>query len=482
MSKIKNKYAGVIVGPVFVIGGMMALWENEGRFNYYEAARDTTPIQWITDNVGQTISYTKDLDSTIPIPGSYVKEFNSYLMIERRAEIYSWQEDTDSDGETEWNLGWYSRLDNNSRNRGLVKKLRSGDLYPDKYIVGELTISPEKIHFVDDEVDVSLNNLELTEQGKVLGLSRAGYYLYLRKGQRDNLGDERVSYTGIPVSKVASYFGLVDGGKGIGKQFDISTSWISNIIGNDGMLHHLVIGERAMALDKIESYFNAVVWVTRIGGTVAIIFGLSVFFNVMVGLLYRIPLLGELLRAGVFIASVLLGSIISLTIIMTSMVIHNALTIAIPIIVIIITFNYFTRRSSNTSKHAREILSKEVVNTLNTQGVNLVEQTFSHFTAMALEENGLDKKEKKILVNWGKEQGLNEVRMKELFDEVKNTKVSVKVISRKDLELLTLIALSDGDLSNRELHLLQKYSDKINLPREDLTSMINDIEAGKLTY
>lgn len=461
----------------------MALWENEGRFNYYEAAKDTTPIQWINDNTGQTISYTNDLDTTIPIPGDYVEEFTSYLLIERRAEIYSWEESTDSDGNTEWDLGWYSHLDNNHRNNGLEQKLRSGDLYPDKYVVGDMTISPSKIHFVDDDVDVPLTNLALSNKGKAVGLSRSGYYFYLSKGRSNNLGDERVSYEGIPVSSTASYFGLVENGKGIGKQFDINTSWVSGIIGNDGILHHLVNGERDVALDTIESYFNQVVWFTRLGGTVAIIFGLFIFFSVFVGLLYRIPLLGDLVQAGVFIASLVLGLLISLLIIITSLLVHNTFTLAIPLVVIIIGMIYLNRRSSNTSEHAREILSRAASDSQNTQNkgdMNLIEQTFTHLAGMALTENGLDKKENKILVKWGKEQGISESRMKELFDDVKKTTVSEKVISRKDLELLILIALSDGDLSRREMYLLQKYSKKINVSMRELTNIINDIESGKL--
>jgi len=482
MSKKNNKLAGIIIGPVMVIGGMMALWENEGRFNYYEAAKETTPIQSINTHPGETISYTSDLDTSIPIAGYYVKEFMSYLLVERRAEIYSWEEDTDSDGNTTWSKGWYSSLDNNHRNNGLVQKLRSGDLYPDRYVVGDMTISPEKIHFVDDDVDVSINNISLSDKGRALGLSRTGYYLYLRKGRSDNLGDERISYTGIPVSKVASYFGLVSGGQGVGKQFDISTSWVSGIIGNDGMLHHLVNGERDVALDKIESYFNKVVWFTRLGGTLAIIFGFHIFFSIFVGLLYRIPLLGDLVEMGVFVVSLILGLVISLFIIVTSLLVHNLFTITLPVIGLLVAIVYFKRRSANTSEHAREILSRAVTKAENTSQPNLTEQTFTHLAGMALAENSLSKKENKILVKWGSEQGISESRMKELFDDVKKTNISAKVISRKDLELLILMALSDGDLSSREMHLLQKYGEKISMSSAELKNIINDIESGKLAY
>lgn len=482
MSKKNSKLAGIIIGPILVLGGMMALWENEGRFNYYEAARDTIPIQSINAHLGETISYTSDLDTSIPIPGYYVKEFMSYLLVERRAEIYSWEEDTDSDGNTTWSKGWYSRLDNNSRNKGLVKKLHSGDLYPDRYAVGDMTISPKKIHFVDDDVSVPLNNLQLSNKGVAARLARSGSHFYLNKGRSDKLGDERISYTGIPVSNVASYFGLVSGGQGIGKQFHISTSWISDIIGNDGMLHHLVNGERDVALDKIESYFNKVVWFTRLGGTLAIIFGFQIFFSVFVGLLYRIPLLGDLVEMGVFVVSLILGLSISLLIIVTSLLVHNVFTITLPVIGLLVGIVYFKRRSVNTSEHAREILSRAVTKTENTSQANLTEQTFTHLAGMAMAENGLSKKENKILVKWGKAQGISESQMKELFEGVKKADVHPRALNRKDIEYLILMALSDGDISSREMYLLRKYSEKINMTLTELKNIISDIESGKLAY
>ena len=65
---------------------------------------------------------------------------------------------------------------------------------------------------------------------------------------------------------------------------------------------------------------------------------------------------------------------------------------------------------------------------------------------------------------------------------VQDTMIAQGTISRKDLELLILIALSDGDLSRREMYLLQKYSQKINVSMQELTNIINDIESGKLAY
>ena len=155
MSKKKSKLGAVIFGPVLVIGGVLALWQNEGRFNYYQAALDATIISSPSEAAGTPIAYTDTLDRDIPIDGDYVTEFVGFHKVSRRAEIYSWYESEDSDGNTTWRRGWYWSLDHNSRNSGLHQTLSSTSLYPDGYTLGSLDISAENIHLVDDYVSIS---------------------------------------------------------------------------------------------------------------------------------------------------------------------------------------------------------------------------------------------------------------------------------------------------------------------------------------
>jgi hypothetical protein len=528
--KKNSKFASILIGPALVIGGIMALWQNEGRFDYYKAAKDTIVINSPSEHAGEPVSYTSDLDTTIPIGGEYVERFVSYHMVRRSAEIYSWDKSTDSDGHTTWRQGWYSSLENNSRNSGFSQQLSSRRFYPPRYSLGDMEISPKHIHFVDEDVSIPMDSVALTGKGRSLGLSQQSGYLYLDKGRSDDFGDERVSYQGIPNAPLASYFGVVSDSKGVGRQFEVNTGIISQLIANDGILHHLVNGDREQSLDKIKADFSRVVWYTRFGGSAAIIFGIYTFLSSFMSLLYRIPLLGNLVESGVILVSLVVGLPIALFVILAGLIIHNPLSVALPLAIIVGGIVYVIRRSRATTKNAQRILSDRLstphtarpVSASNpspvqdnaarlaasagfaTQqsttddrpvtpaqetaltgdgdesGLDVIEKTFVHLAIMALAEGGLDKKENKMLVTWGKENGVTKERMKELYVKAKKGDVAHHPANREDLELLACMALIDGDLSKREWKILVTIASKMGLSALDVRNIISDIASGQL--
>lgn len=96
MSKIKS----CAWSPGLAITGILALWENESRFNYFEAARDATQISSPHESSCEPISFTGRLDTDIPISGDYIERFVSYQKVSRRAAIYSWHKGKNSEGHT----------------------------------------------------------------------------------------------------------------------------------------------------------------------------------------------------------------------------------------------------------------------------------------------------------------------------------------------------------------------------------------------
>ena len=297
--KKNNKLGAVIFGPVLVIGGVLALWENEGRFDYYAAARNASVINSSTELAGEPIAYTNALDTDIPIYGDYVTEFVGFHVVSRYAEIYSWDQSKDSEGHTKWKLGWYSNLDSNSRNSGLQKTLSSRALYPDGYELGHIEISAENIHFVDDYVSISPAGVRLSRRGEHARTPEVRVLFPIEQGSFGQPGRRANQLRGIPNAPTASYFGVVFGGVAVGKQFEMNDGLISDIIGNDGILHHLVNGEREAALVKIKQDLTKKTWMVRIVGTLAIVIGIYVLFSVFMSLLYRIPVIGAAVGYGV---------------------------------------------------------------------------------------------------------------------------------------------------------------------------------------
>ena len=492
----------LLVPPLVVICGVLALWENEGRFDYHAAARKARVVTSAEQGAtADSVALTGDLDTAIAVPGEFVEQFPGYLVVDRRAEIYSWNE-TRRDNRSEWKQGWYGSLQNNSRNRALNKTLSSRRLLPPRYTLDELEIAPAKIHFVDDWTDIDTGDLDLSGAAEQHGLRKSGLFLYKGAGGAPALGDERVSYEGVPSATPATYFGRIVAGEAVGKQFEISRSFLSGLIRNDGMLHHLVKGERDEALDKMASHLQKVTWIVRGAGTLAIVAGIYFFFSGFVNLLYQIPLLGSLVSAGVLVVSLVLGLTLSLLVIVSSLLAHNPLTLALPLIVIIACVVVFRRRANTARDNVRESLDQELAQRSRQRATEVqqsldaklasmssapppaptkpaftVEDTFVNLARLALADGDLDRREQKYLVRWGTNSGIAKERMKELFARAKRDGATLDATHRDDLVPLVCVAMADGTLSLRELSRLNGFAKRLGIPEREVRRIIKNVES-----
>ena len=359
--KKKSFIARLLFPPVIVFLGVVALWENEGRFDYGKAAQDATVIE--SPSAAEpdvTVAFTGGLDTEIAIDGEYIQPLTGYYTITRRAEIYAWDRNEDSDGKVTWSQGWDSSVESNSRNSGVVQTLSSATLYPPVYRLADLEIAPSRIHFVDGSVSLSTASVELNERGLGADLVAENGYLHKRLKGGDGgpaVGDERLSYSAIPVEPTATYFGLIADGVGVGKQHEVSGGFVSALIGNDGILHHLVNGERSVALATVKSHFKRLKWIVRTVGTLAIVMGIYFFFSGFVNLLYRIPLIGNFISSGVFLISALLGLIISVMVMFASAFVHHPLVVALPTMAFIGVIFWFRRRQGQARTNVAATLA-----------------------------------------------------------------------------------------------------------------------------
>ena len=218
----KNKFGGIVVGPIVVMMSIAVLWKNEGRFDYHKAAQATLPMTELSsENKDQLVSFTDSMDAGLSLKGRYVESFEGYLEIQRSAEIYCWDRtETENDGRKRvtWELEWMSSVQRNERNRNITQQLNSGQIRPKTYQVGELSIQAQAVEFVDSYIDIPTDKLTLSAEAKNLKVTNSGGMLQLRKNGRGsvgNLGNERLIYTGMPVPRTATYFGKYNGSSGV---------------------------------------------------------------------------------------------------------------------------------------------------------------------------------------------------------------------------------------------------------------------------
>ena len=109
------------MGLILLGGSIGAIWKNEHRFDYYQAAKATEPTEAVGDlSADRLFSHTGSMDRDLTMKGDYVQSFQGLLEVSRSAEIYAWDRDEDDDGVT-WSKEWMSSLENNSRNSDLKK-------------------------------------------------------------------------------------------------------------------------------------------------------------------------------------------------------------------------------------------------------------------------------------------------------------------------------------------------------------------------
>ncbi|MCO6047282.1 hypothetical protein NG895_25560 [Aeoliella sp. ICT_H6.2] len=488
-NKKNNPFAALLFGPALVVVGVLALWENEGRFNFYQAAKDAQVAPAGDAPVGRPFAMTDELDTQIPIVGHYVEKFVGFHRVNRSAMIYSWDEDKDSDGHTTWDLDWHSSVESNSRNSGIRQTLRSDTLYPPKYQLGSLEIAAADIHLVDAKQAIPARRLQLVEAGRQQQLRLAGEYFFKGRGSPGNpqLGDERLQYTGIPNAPTASYFGMLEGHVARGKQYDISKSFLSDFIQNDGVLHHLVNGDRETALATLKGYFSKVKWFTRLGGTAAVVIGVMIFIGFFASLLYRIPVLGQVVGWGVFLISLAVGLTLSLLVMVTSALVHHPIVLALPVALVVAGIVYLLRSKKSAKKNVENALSQyqqtHADDGFDIDGpgmsAGLAEQTFSNLAKLAL-EGGLSKHENKFLVKWAEKNGIDADRMKQLFAQAKEDPTPTQAADRNDFVLLVCLAMADGTLSMREQSALKAMAGRLGLSKGDVREIVVGVETGEL--
>ena len=91
--------------------------------------------------------------------------------------------------------------------------------------------------------------------------------LYLGQGGGTQIGDERIRLSGVSQAYTVTYSGDIREGLGVVKQFEFHQTWVSGLIGDDGMLHHLVNGNSVVALRTMKSHIQKLRWMVRLGGT-----------------------------------------------------------------------------------------------------------------------------------------------------------------------------------------------------------------------
>lgn len=474
--KKKSRWAGIFIGPVIVFLALTAIWKNETRFDYHRAAAATAVIDSTSQATsGQLLSLTGSMDQGMTMPGQYVESFTGYLTVWRSAEIYCWDKDEDDDG-VKWSKRWMSSVESNSRNSGIRQKLSSEQLMPKEYTVGELQVDSSLMEFVDSAVCVNPSQLTLTRKN----LSAAGEYFMLYKKRSDGMGDERVSYSAIPVPTKATYFGKYEGSQGVADTTNKRTGFVNAIIQDTGILHHIVAGDRTTALATMKAHIGRLKWIVRGIASVVVIVGLLLLFSTFVSFLFPIPIIGRIAETGVFLLSLAIGiPLILITMTISYLVAH-------PLILVLIlggaagSFYWLRRRGKNSQQAIKNQLDQEYGHILPLDEVKELE--FIELARLAARDGEIKDAEKKFLKAWAKQHRWDQSKFETMLSKAnRNSSEPDTGLSEDDhLTNLVRLSLADGNVTSYELKAIRRMANQLGYDNKTVSDLMNRVRQSAM--
>lgn len=475
MAERKKKGSPLITGIMGLIllgGSIGAIWKNEHRFDYYQAAKATEPAEAVGDlTADRLFSHTGSMDQDLTMRGNYVQSFRGFLEVSRSAQIYAWDRDEDEDG-VYWSKEWMSSLENNSRNRDFKKLLTSANIRPKTYQVAELKIATKQIQFVDKKYQIHPRSLELSKKGTDEKLTTRGDYFYLAKGGGNQLGDERLAYRGLPVPKTATYFGKWGEGIAVAHQAEKKSGLISGMIRDRGILHHLVAGERETALDSLKAHLARLKNIVRIAGIAGATFGSGIFFFNLTRVLIFIPMIGPFVNRLSGWLGMLLGFLLGLITLVIAFLTSQPLILALFILVLGAGLFSLWKNAKRKRAHVQTQIFKSLGHFPSQN--KLGELEFIKLWQLVAEDGEITESEQKRLNKWTKRHRWSSAKVVELTQQAREE--LSKTSKREKLESLIQFSLADGRIDRAEMKSLEHAAGKIGVRGPELSTMILQLQ------
>jgi uncharacterized membrane protein YebE (DUF533 family) len=474
----KNGLAGIVIGPVMIIVALVAIWKNETRYDFYREAAGTTAIQTLDAAASdQLISHSGSMDTSAQIPGKYLEVFEGFLIITRSSEIYAWERDEDDDGHVKWSKRWMSSVENNERNRGIRQELQSGRMLPDEYLVGELKVRSKSIEFVDPNVSIAISGLRLTPVARQLNLQKQGQnYLYLSKFSGDQIGDERVRYSGIPVPANATYFGKFSDGQGRAYDAHQRTGLINQLIQDSGVLHHIVAGDRETALATMKAYLSRLKWIVRGISTGVTVLGFLFLFGSVAKFLFPLPIIGPLAERGAWLLAFLIGIPVAMAAIVISYLASHPFWLAGGFASVGLVIYFLRRRGEQTKIALHKGLEQDFGRAIKNEDFEELE--FQELVYLAQSDGEVGSEEKTFLLRWGKKHGWTPPESQKRIDQALSqrlTQPDLDASTEPHLRNLIRLSMADGNLTAFEMHTIRAAARKAGYDSAAITELMQEV-------
>ena len=325
MKKGNNPIAGIFVGILFVIGGLILLWWNEGRTVKTEAAikeAEQTYIDVSSDSVnkeneGKLIAtnglQTRDSKISDDVFGVVVESSK----LERVVEVYQWVEkcETDSDNNETctYEQRWEDDLIDSSKFKESVDhtnpktmKYENKTFISNNVKVGEFVVPEDMVKGLSTKAKVKLDSKNddnrYAEYQLGLKITDDGDYYTDVKANAPQIGDTRVSFE-YNDAQYVSFMGVQKGNS------------IEAYKAKSGYkIYHLYEGQYKgeEMIQKMRDTNRLIKIICRIGGILLVIIGLLAIISPIQKLASYVPVLGAIFNGATTLFAILIGTALSI--------------------------------------------------------------------------------------------------------------------------------------------------------------------------
>ncbi len=357
-----NSIGGIIFGLILFIVSFGVLFWNEGRFDNSILAREAVEIsatQQSTDNQGELVAVTGEIEMTQQIADGLFLVSDKYLAIRRNVEIFATIENVDSNTQT--NLGGtqettttYTYTTGWTNNPQDSSKFKETPQIPNP----KLPFSSETIEASEAKLGIyqfNPSNAGYPSMDKLFLDSdlvnlQEGYIIennYIFKGANNlnnpQIGDIRISYEVSRPNSEVTLFGKKDAQE------------IKRYTAENGKsLYTLRPGDKDQAVSSLKNEHKTMTWVLRVVGFLMMWFGLQSILAPLSVIADVIPFLGNLSRGIIGIITFVVALVLSFVTILIGVIFSNIWLLIGTIVIICSSAGFIFYRKSKTKPKNKE--------------------------------------------------------------------------------------------------------------------------------
>ncbi|HEX5415194.1 MAG TPA: TMEM43 family protein [Chloroflexota bacterium] len=356
LSRLFSSIIGVFFGFLLIIGAVVLLYWNDGRYDISNLARTAIPANAAQSNPtleGKLVSLSGTLVTKDTVgDGLYLKPGN-YLAVHRVVEMYAWNEHSEThstkngDGsetktttytyEKDWDESPTSTADFKQPNGHSqpTMAVKGGDFRVRTAAIGAYSLDLTNLSVPGQApLNLTAENTNLSSGATLAD----GQTVYVGQGNSGapQLGDLRIRYEVVPSGATVTAFGAARG-----------TTLARYVDGAGHALFGVYAGSADDAVRDMHGSYVTTTWIFRIVGFVVMWLGMHLLFGPILTLFGVIPIFGDVAGVLVWLVTFVAALTLTLITIIVSLILHSIIALALVVLLVVGVIAYRRHLSLN---------------------------------------------------------------------------------------------------------------------------------------